>query len=465
YNENGVFNPILRHNNACKPLFSLIYDGLFAVGTDGVPEPRLAQSITYSEGCATIRLREDAFFHDGTSVRAADVVWSLKMARENENSVYAARLSNVTEITSSDNLTVVLSLERSHGSLEYCLDIPIIKNGTGVTSNAMGTGRYRVIAQEESMYLMANEEWYALPEDSDFPTDLIILTYVDNLDDLVYSMVSGNSNLVALDPFIFDDRKISGNCDVYPVETRDFLYIAFNTSYYAHTSRSDVRKALAEAINVSEILATAYNGVVYSQGIYPESVTGVAPGEPPAGDPVEAGRQLRAAGYKFIGGMWQSDDGETMELTIVCGHESAKRAAAEIIAENLAAVGIKTEIVFTDDMSATLYSGRFDIAVCETSLSPDYDFRYLLSYDGAENYNDFAITGLDEQLSNFFSAGHANSSILARNISETVLESMPIVPIGYKQELVCVSREFSFGNVQVTAGDYFANIFQWVRYR
>ena len=75
YNENGVFNPILAHSDICSPLFSLLYDGLFATNANGEALPRLAAEMTAEETTVTIKLRTDALFHDGSRVDADDVLW------------------------------------------------------------------------------------------------------------------------------------------------------------------------------------------------------------------------------------------------------------------------------------------------------------------------------------------------------------------------------------------------------
>ena len=465
YNENGVFNPILTHSDICSPLFSLLYDGLFTTDSEGEAIPRLAAEMTAEETTVTITLRTDAVFHDGSRVDADDVLWSYKMAKENQNSRYAGRLSNITDISSPDSYTVVFTLASPQGSLAYCLDVPVIKNGTGVYSNAVGCGRYRIVEQEESMYLMANEGWYARPADSSFPIDLIILTYVEDLDDLVYSMVSGNSNLVRLDPFIFNDKKIGGNADKYKVLSRDFLYFAFNTSYYAPTGSESLRKALAACIDVSEILETCYSGVVYTDGLYPESITGQTPDAPAEANVSAAARLMRVAGYRSLAGGWIDSEGNNLELTIICGRDSAKQAAAAVIEKNLTELGVTCTVKTVGDVSAAMESGNFDIAVCETTLSPDYDFRYLLAYEGEENFNDFVIPDIEGPLYDFFTLGHKDNALTARKINKAIENSMPIIPIGYKEDTVCLSREFAFGNIRVAADDPFSNIFDWVTYR
>ncbi|MDD6263029.1 MAG: ABC transporter substrate-binding protein [Clostridiales bacterium] len=462
-NENGFFNPILRHSSVNGPLFSLLYDGLFKIGASGNPEPLIAESLSVSGTSVTIKLRPDAVFHDGSSILASDVVWSLEMAKTNTDSVYCSRLKNVTDISASGNGSVVLTLEKNQGSIEYLLDIPIIKRGTGLSSGAVGSGRYKIVESDDSMYLIANESWFARPMDSRFPINLILLTRVDDQDSLVYSLVSGNASLVRLDPFDSPELRLSGNCDIYKVQSRDFLYIAFNTSYYADTGDSGIRKALSSAIDVRGLLENVWDGVQYTGGLYPESITGIA-AEPSSADAEAAAAALRAEGCRNIAGKWYNSDGKQLSFTIVCGKASKKYEAARYIAENLAALGLECKVVATENLSAVIKSGNFDIAVCETTLSPDYDFRFLLASDGEQNFNRFTVSGLDTLLDSFFSVGHTQSQRTANQINSLVSESQPIIPIGYKIDSVCVNREFSIGNIAVSDSDVFAGLFDWTVY-
>ena len=68
-------NPVLAVTRADKDLTTLLYDGLMALGADGVLTPNIAESVTISEDGLTynVILRNNVTFHDGTPLTAYDV--------------------------------------------------------------------------------------------------------------------------------------------------------------------------------------------------------------------------------------------------------------------------------------------------------------------------------------------------------------------------------------------------------
>ncbi len=461
--ETGLLRPLLTHDPVNDTVFALLFDGLFTVNAAGEAVPRLASSIRTEELTVTVELDPNAVFHDGSPVTSRDVVWSLETARTHEDSAYAARLANVTEIRAAGPSAVTLTLAGSEGSLAYMLDVPVVKYGTGVTGSAVGCGRYRMVESEHSTYLIANETWYGRPQDGAFPVNLILLTNVDNRDALIYSIVSGNANLIRIDPLSESLQRLAGNCDVYPVMSRRFLYLAFNTSYYAVTGSGAVRAALAAAVDKAALTA-ALPGVIWSDGLYPESVTGVPPGPAPALDMAAARSGLAEAGFRFVSGKWLDAEDKVLSVRLVCGKSAVKQAAAELVAADLTRLGVETRLIPTDDMAAVLKSGNFELALCETEVSPDFDFRYLLAYSGSQNFNNFSIAGLDALLDSFFSAGHRRSARTAAQINALVAGETPLIPLGYKQDVICVSRRFRIGNVSVSDSDPFCDLFNWIVY-
>jgi peptide/nickel transport system substrate-binding protein len=75
-------NPILAVSEADKDLTALVYSGLMKVGKNGLIEKDLAKTIEKSDDGLeyTIKIRDDAFFHDGTKVTADDVLFTIKTA-------------------------------------------------------------------------------------------------------------------------------------------------------------------------------------------------------------------------------------------------------------------------------------------------------------------------------------------------------------------------------------------------
>jgi peptide/nickel transport system substrate-binding protein len=77
-------NPLLALSDADRDLVELTFAGLMSVDADGKLVPELAQSYTLSEDGRdyTFTIRDDAFFHDGEPVTAADVAFTVSKVQD-----------------------------------------------------------------------------------------------------------------------------------------------------------------------------------------------------------------------------------------------------------------------------------------------------------------------------------------------------------------------------------------------
>lgn len=96
------FDPLFAENLSTKKVLSLLYEGLFTIGEEGVAEPVLAQSVEVSEDGLEyiITLNRNRFFHDspaftaglGRRIHAQDVKWAFERAARSGVPTAAAEL-------------------------------------------------------------------------------------------------------------------------------------------------------------------------------------------------------------------------------------------------------------------------------------------------------------------------------------------------------------------------------------
>ncbi len=121
-------NPVLALSEADKNLTALIYSGLVRITPEGKIENDLALSIEISENLLTYtaRLNPEAHFHDGTSVTADDVVFTVgKITDPLIKSPRRGNWEGVT-ITKVDDLTVTFTLKKPYAPFIYNLTIGIL---------------------------------------------------------------------------------------------------------------------------------------------------------------------------------------------------------------------------------------------------------------------------------------------------------------------------------------------------
>lgn len=77
-------NPVIAISDTDRDIASLIYSGLLKVHSDGKITEDLASSYSISEDGLTysIKIKDEAFFHDGEPVTADDVIFSIKQTQD-----------------------------------------------------------------------------------------------------------------------------------------------------------------------------------------------------------------------------------------------------------------------------------------------------------------------------------------------------------------------------------------------
>jgi peptide/nickel transport system substrate-binding protein len=107
-------DPVWTDSNYDIWLFPNMYEGLVRVDKTGTSiEPSLATSwdISQDQLTYTFHLRPGVKFHDGSELKASDVVWSLDRARDPEAGIWNWTLENVDKVEAVDDATVAITLK------------------------------------------------------------------------------------------------------------------------------------------------------------------------------------------------------------------------------------------------------------------------------------------------------------------------------------------------------------------
>lgn len=153
---------------------SKLYDGLVAVGEDGVLEPGLATEMPVPDADLTswtVTLRQGVTFSDGSAFDAQDVVAAYDAVRDpGFGSWMAADYAMIDKVTAVDATTVRFDLVYPYAGLpaRLTLGIPASEEAGGsvvdspLASEPVGTGPYVLTEwrKGESMTLQAREDWW-----------------------------------------------------------------------------------------------------------------------------------------------------------------------------------------------------------------------------------------------------------------------------------------------------------------
>ena len=131
-------------------LYSNVFEGLTRFASDGSIIAGLAESwdISSDGTVYTFKLRSGVKFHDGTSMDANDVKFSLDRARaEDSTNAQKALFSGITDVAVVNDTTVKVSLDKPNGSFLFNMawgDAVIVapESIEGIKNKPVGTGAF-----------------------------------------------------------------------------------------------------------------------------------------------------------------------------------------------------------------------------------------------------------------------------------------------------------------------------------
>jgi peptide/nickel transport system substrate-binding protein len=235
------------------------------VGTDGKLIPELAASWDSSSDAKiwVFKIRSGVMFHNGKTLTADDVVYSilLHLGKESKSGVKPL-LADIETIKASAPLEVTIALKRGNVTLPAVLSLTntaIVPDGETDFSKGVGTGGYvlekfdpsiRLIAKRNANYWKANRAHF----------DSIEMICIKDASSRSSALLSGQ-----LDAYNFVDLKTANLLKKNPAV--NLLSVA-SRSHYAFPMRvdsdpykdPDIREAMKYAIDREELVSKILNG-------------------------------------------------------------------------------------------------------------------------------------------------------------------------------------------------------------
>ena len=366
-------------------LYSNVFEGLTRFMGDGSVVPGLAKSWEVSDDglTYTFKLQSGVTFHDGTTMDAEDVKFSLdRIAAEDSANAQKALYAAISEVTVIDPMTVEIKLSEPNGNMLFNLawgDAVIVapESIENIKQAPIGTGAFKFDSwtQGDKVELSKNADYWGTPAKLDKvtfkfisdPTAAFAAVMAEDID--VFSQFPAPENLPQ---FEADPR-----FQVLIGSTEGETILSTNNKMPPFDNVK-VREALAHAIDRQAIIDGAMFGYGTPIGTHfaPHNPAYVDLTEMSNFDPEKAKALLAEAGFP---------DG--FETTLDLPPPSYARRGGEIIAAQLAAVGIKAEIrnVEWAQWLETVFKGKdFGLTIVSHTepmdigiyAKPDYYFQY-----------------------------------------------------------------------------------------
>jgi len=375
YYPDVTMNPYACTDYTNRTLFSLIYQGLFAVDSDYNVTPVLCKKYHVSNDMRYYTFYiEDATFSDGTRLDIMDVYTSYITAKE--SAMYKGRFIHVKEITVTEDGGLTFRLDTAHENFPLLLDIPIIKAEEVELMYPVGTGPYYMEQTTSGKRLRRNDNWWC--EDS---ANLIVnasaipLTEAESVTQIRDAFEFTDVGLVRANPG--SDSYADYRCDyeLWDCENGEFLYLACNMN--SEVFQEDrIRSALTYAIDREAIVEEFYDGFAHSASL-PAS-----PFSPVYNNKLAA--RYRYDSEKFADAVRTSGKVGANIRLLVNKNDSMRLRIARSIAQMLTESGLQVEL---RDVAKTyrysLNQGEYDLYLGKTQLSPNMDLTPFFSGSGA----------------------------------------------------------------------------------
>ncbi|MDA0188635.1 MAG: ABC transporter substrate-binding protein [Proteobacteria bacterium] len=365
-------------------VYANIFEGLTRFGPDGAVNPGLAATWDISEDGTvyTFALRPGVTFHDGTTLTADDVVFTLDRARaEGSTNAQPGLFANIVSAEAMDELTLRVTLDGPDGAFLFDMawgDAVIVapESAESNATNPIGTGPFRFANRIEGdrIELVRNDAYWG----EAVALEAATFRFISDPNAAFAAMMAGDVDAFpnfpapeTLAQFAADPR-----FSVIVGSTEGETILAMNNAQ-APLDDIRIRQAIAHAINRQDIIDGAMFGYGTPIGTHfaphnPNYVdlTGLSAYDP------DAARALLAEAAPA-----------GLSLRLALPPPAYARRGGEIIAAQLREVGIQTEITNLEwaQWLEQVFRGRdFDLTIVSHTepmdigiyARPDYYFQY-----------------------------------------------------------------------------------------
>lgn len=419
-------DPLIAATSVDADVSRLIFTGLMRFDRGGSIVPDLAASYEVDPAGKiwTFRIRPDATWHDGTSVTAADVAYTVALLQDRS---YLGPFSDAFRgvlVAAVDPKTVRFTLPDVYAPFAGSTTVPLLPSHllSGVSYaelsrqpfnlKPVGTGPFRFADLDaRQITLVRNDDFYRTkPERSRPFLDRIILRFFRDEGDALAALSRGEIDGTAgLSPQNAERARSLRSVSLYSLPSNDFTALFLNVRPDRAVFRDKVvRQAIATAIDRGRVLQVSADGrgavsdefVPLTSWAYAKDVQryqySVA----------DARALLDQADWKDHDGDGIRDrDGTALKFSISTSDEPARIAAAQQIATDLRTIGVQVEVKavpFADLVDKVARQRTFDSLLVGITVGSDPDpyafFHSSQVKDPGDNFSGYNTLAMDRAL-------------------------------------------------------------------
>ncbi len=483
----NTLNPLYATTNAESSVARLVFSSLYSYDGTGHLTNDLAESIATDPTGRfyTVRLRNNAQWHDGKALTAQDVAFTISLIK---NPVVRSPLRvnwRDVNVRAVDDTTIVFELPAMYAAFQHALTFPVLPKhilGTippaAVRENAfgntpLGSGPFKfkllqlvdTIRNHKVIHLVANDAYYkGQPKLSRFE----VYAY-QNQNDIVKALTAGTDITLADGLAVRGD---SYNIRQVPVNSGEYLILNMSNPVLSDAA---VRRALAMATDTKSIQQLVGTNVpALSLPFVNGQLTGNLPSSHPY-DLARANATLDAAGW-IIDGTGRKKGEQPLALKITTTNDAQVVLVARKVADQWKRLNIDVQLNIIDTtqpnsnfVQTILQPRNYDVLLYELQIGADPDvYAYWHSSQigmngyNFSNYSDKTVDATLVSARSRLEADLRNAKYLT--FAAQWLSDVPAIGL-YQQTITYASniRAHSVydGQSAVTKSDRYSNVLYW----
>ncbi|NLI89948.1 MAG: peptide ABC transporter substrate-binding protein [Epulopiscium sp.] len=450
----STLNPILNMDETVDRALKIVFSFLVDFNENDEPVPNLAKSWSLAEGGTVVDIKLDTSikWHDGESLKADDVIYTLKTIQEAENSPYKPCVKNILSYTASSEDTVTIVYKEPFSGYAHGLYFPVIPSHIeDLSFNPIGTGPYALesFSNNRNMLLKNNNSYF---KGSPKIEEIEVIFSPDTESDL-NSFDQGLIDVVSTDVIDWEKyaKNKKSNINEYMTLNYDYIGINFNKPALQEVK---TRQALLYASNREYILEKIY--------LYHGQVVDV---------PVSPSSWL----YNQDLVMYESNvdkakellEGNTLELNLLVNKDNRQRmSVASALQKMYKDVGITLNIIEAseEEFMEKVQSRQFDLFLGGWNLSiiPDLSFAFHSSYgQAATNYGNYSNEQMDSILREAFNA-RSNEELREEYLKMQThfSEQLPYISLYFRTAALLTNEKIK-GDINPHHMNQYQNIHMW----
>jgi peptide/nickel transport system substrate-binding protein len=392
----NTLNPLLASTSAEQSASNLMFSRLLRYDKTGHLNYDLATNIKINQANTvyTISIRPDVKWHDGTSLTANDIAYTVSLIK-NPNTRTTITGWNDIVVKVIDNTTIEFTLRSTYAAFEHALTFPIVPKhilgGIAPSSirenkfsqDPIGSGPFK-FSFVQNVDTTSSRKVVSMDRNQDYYGGTAKLArfqlYVyDSTDAILHALtlneVNAAADLSPADISHIDQKRYI--VSTKPIQSGTYAIINTKSEFLKDVA---LRRALELATNTKAILSKMPAGTLaldlpFTNG----QITGDVP-KAPGYDLVGAKKYLDDAGWKLNAQNIREKDGKQLRLSVVTMKDSEFESVLEILAGQWRSLGItiETKIVDPTDVAqnvvqSILQPRNFDILLYQLNIGADPD--------------------------------------------------------------------------------------------